>query len=82
MADLDAAPAERKIDDVKKMTAVSAVGPRQFIADQLLAKADVSRAMHEHVQLCQDSSYAKVLVSVQPQSASARPHDLAGETSC
>ena len=82
MADLDAAPPERKIDDVKKMTAVSivtagsatlgvAVGPRQFIADQLLANADVIRAMHENVQLCQDlqknvPSYAKVLVSVQP----------------
>ena len=31
-----------------------AVGPRQFIADQLLAKADVIRAMHERAQLCQD----------------------------
>ena len=30
------------------------VGPRQFIADQLLGKADVIRAMHERVQLCQD----------------------------
>ena len=29
-------------------------GPRQFITDQLLAKADVIRAMHERVQLCQD----------------------------
>ena len=28
--------------------------PRQFIADQLLAKADVIRALHERVQLCQD----------------------------
>ena len=57
-------PPERKIDDVKKMTTVStvtagstthgvAVGPRQFIADQLLAKVDVIRAMHERVQLCQ-----------------------------
>ena len=27
---------------------------RQFIADQLLAKADVIRAVHERVQLCQD----------------------------
>ena len=33
-----------------------AVGPRQFIADQLLAKADVIRAMHERVQLCQDQT--------------------------
>ena len=65
MADLGAAPPERKIDDVQKMATVStvtagnttlgvAVGPRQFIADQLLAKADVIRAMHERVQLCQD----------------------------
>ena len=30
------------------------MGPRQFVADQLLAKADVIRAMHERVQLCQD----------------------------
>ena len=30
------------------------MGPRQFLADQLLAKADVIRAMHERVQLCQD----------------------------
>ena len=29
-------------------------GSRQFIADQLLGKADVIRAMHERVQLCQD----------------------------
>ena len=55
-----------KIDDVKKMATVStatagsvtlgvAVAPRQFIADQLLAKAVVIRAMRERVQLCQDS---------------------------
>ena len=30
-----------------------AAGPRQYIADQVLAKGDVSRAMHERVQLCQ-----------------------------
>ena len=30
------------------------VGSRQFITDQLLSKADVIRAMHERVQLCQD----------------------------
>ena len=36
------------------MTLGVAVGPRQHIADQLLAKADVIRAMHESVQLCQD----------------------------
>ena len=63
--DLDAALPEWKIDDVQKMATVStvtagsttlgvAVGLLQFIADQLLAKADVIRAMRERVQLCQD----------------------------
>ena len=61
--DLNAAPPEWKIEDVRKLATVStvtvgsttlgvAVGPRQFIADQLLAKADVIRATHERVQLC------------------------------
>ena len=31
-----------------------AVGPRQYIVDQLWAEADVIRAIHERVQLCQD----------------------------
>ena len=31
-----------------------AVEPRQFIEDQLLAKADVIQAVHERVQLCLD----------------------------
>ena len=64
MDDLNAAPPEWKVDDVQKLAMLStvsngrtslgvAVGPRQFIADQLLAKADVIRAMHERVQLCQ-----------------------------
>ena len=63
--DLGAAPPDWKIDDVQKMATVFtasaggitlgvAVGPRQFIADQLSAKADVIRAMHERGQLCQD----------------------------
>ena len=63
--DLDAAPPEWNIDEVKKQASVStatagsitlgvAVGPEQFIADQLHSKADVIRAMHEKVQLCQD----------------------------
>ena len=30
------------------------MGPSQFIADQLLAKVGVIRAVHERVQLCQD----------------------------
>ena len=30
------------------------MGPHQSFADQLLAEADVIRAMHERVQLCQD----------------------------
>ena len=65
MNDLGAAPPEWKIDDVKKMAETStvtdgsitlgvAVGPRQYIVDQLWGKADVIRAMHERVQLCQD----------------------------
>ena len=79
--DLDAPPPEWKIDDVQLMATVStvtagsttlgvAVWPRQFIAHQLLAKADVIRAMHERVQLCPGPadrillSNGKVLVSV------------------
>ena len=65
MNDLVAPPPEWRIRDVQNMANIStvtagsitlrvAVGPRQFIADQLLAKADVIRAMHERVQLCQD----------------------------
>ena len=63
--DLDTAPPEWRIHDVQSMGKVStfplgsitlgvAVGPRQYIADQLLGKADFIRAMHERVQLCQD----------------------------
>ena len=63
--DLDAAPPEWRIWDVQNMAKVStvtvgsitlgvAVGRRQYITDQLLAKADVIRAMHEQFQLCQD----------------------------
>ena len=65
MIDLDAAPPEWRIRDVQNMAKDStvtagsvalalAVGPRQYIADQLLGKADVIRAMHERVQPCQD----------------------------
>ena len=63
--DLGAALPEWRIGDVQHMDKVStvttgsitlgvAVGPPQYITDQLLAKADVIRAMHEPVQLCQD----------------------------
>ena len=63
--DLSAASLAWRTDDVQNMAKVStvtagsitlgvAVGPRQFIADQLLAKADVIRAMRERVQLCRD----------------------------
>ena len=83
--DLGAAPPEWRVDDVQNMAKVSAVtagtitlgvgvGPRRFIADQLLAKADVSRAMHERVQLCQDPQTEFALLG-------ARPHDPAGATS-
>ena len=63
--DLGAAPPEWRNGGVQSMAKVSTVtagstalgvagGPRQFIEDQLLAKADVNRATHERVQLCQD----------------------------
>ena len=62
--DLDAAPPDWKTGDVRSVAKTSAVtagsvtfgvaGSRQFITDQLLSKADVIRAMHERVQLCQD----------------------------
>ena len=38
------------------------VGPRQHIADPLMAKADVIRAMHERVQPCQDTQTAFALL--------------------
>ena len=63
--DLDAAPLEWRHGDVHDMAKVPtvtagsitlgvAVGPRQFMAEQIIAKADVVRAMNERVQLCQD----------------------------
>ena len=63
--DLDAAPPEWRIGDVRSMaktfavtdgsiTLGVAVGSRQFIADELVSNADVIRAMHKRVQLCQD----------------------------
>ena len=39
---------------------------RQFIADQLLAKADVTRAMHERVQVCQDPQIEFALLRESP----------------
>ena len=61
--DLDAAHLEWRVNDVRPSAFVSttahgnvtlgvAVGPRQFVADQLLVKTDAIRAMHECVQLC------------------------------
>ena len=78
-------PLDWRTKNVKNMAKVStvttgsitlrvAVGPRQFIADQLLAKADVIRAMHERVQLCQDPQTEFALLR-------SRPHDLVGATS-
>ena len=63
--DLDAAPPEWSIGDVRSLAKISAVtngsttlgvavGFRQFIADQLFSKADVICATHERAQLCQD----------------------------
>ena len=63
--DLDAAPLEWSIGDVRSIAKVStvtagsitlgvAVGPRKYIADQLLCIAVVIRALHERVQPCQN----------------------------
>ena len=71
--DLGAAPREWRIGDVQTMAKVStvtagsitlgvAVGRRQLIADQLLAKVDVIRAVRERVQLCQDPQTDFVLL--------------------
>ena len=65
VTDMDAAPPEWTTNDVRPLASVStavhghvtlgvAVAPRQYIADQLLAKADAIRGMHERVRLCQD----------------------------
>ena len=65
VADVGAAPPERSINDVRPLASVTTaaresialgvpVGPRQYVADQLLANADVIWAMHERAQLCQD----------------------------
>ena len=55
--DLGAAPPEWKTDDVLKMATVSTVTAGSTglgVAVGLLARADVTRAMHERVQLSQD----------------------------
>ena len=63
--ELDAPPLEWKIGDVWSLAKTSAVtggsitlgvavGSWHLFTDQLLSKADVIRAMHERVQLCQD----------------------------
>ena len=60
---MDSAQPEWKVDEVRLLVSVStatgntlgvAVGPRPNIADSVFAQADVIRAMHERVQLCQD----------------------------
>ena len=73
MPSLEAAPPEWRVNDVCLLASVStalcgsdtlgvAVGPRQFFADQPLARADVFRAMHQRVQLCQDSQTESALL--------------------
>ena len=56
--DLDTAPLEWRIGDVQNMASLHSCRwkhhARSRIADQLSAKADVIRAMHEGVQLCQN----------------------------
>ena len=72
---LGASPSERKADDVRKLASVFtvtagsttlgvAVEPRQYIADQLFAKADVIRVTHERVRLRQDPQTEFTLVKV------------------
>ena len=98
--DLDAVPLEWRIRDVQNMAKVStvtagsirlgvAVGPRLHIADQLLGKADVIRAMHERLQLCQDpqTEFALLRESFgsqphQPHPASSRSHNPSGIVGC
>ena len=94
---LDVAPPESKVNDVCLLSSVStvatgsntlgiAVGPCQFIVDQLLAKADVIRAMHERVRLCQDpqTEFAlpreSLVVSRINLTLSVHGHNLARET--
>ena len=90
--DLDASPPEWKNGDVRSATCKKsaltagsitlgvAVGSRQFITDQLLSKADVIRAMHERVQLCQDPQTEFALLrevwasAVSTHPAGSRPH--------
>ena len=77
VADLDIAPLDWKIRKVRLLASVStavpgkvtlgvAAGLRQHIADQLLAKADVIRAIHELVQLCQDTMTEFALLRESP----------------
>ena len=84
--DLDAAPPECRILGVQKMAKVStatagsitlgvAVGPRQYVADQLLARARVIRAMHERVHPRESGSQPH-----QSHFAGARSYDPAGAT--
>ena len=54
------------------------------IADQLLAKAGIIRAMHERFQLCQDpqTEFALRESLGQPQPASTWPHNPSGTAGC
>ena len=70
MNNLDAAPLEWRIPEVRNMAKVSrsltlgvAVRPRQHIADQLLAKTDFI----ERVQLCQDPQTEFALLRDSPK---------------
>ena len=77
------------VTDVQSMANVSAVtagsitlgvavGPRQYITDQLLGKPDVIRAMHERVQLCQDPQTEFAGSQLHPHPASSWPHNPSG----
>ena len=65
LPNLDAGPPEWRDNGVCSLASVTtaahgsitlgvAVGPRHYTADQLLAKSDVSTAIHGRVQLCRD----------------------------
>ena len=72
-SDLDEAQLDWKINESRPLASVNiavhgnvtlgvAVRPRRCVTDQLLAKADVIRAIHERVQLCQDPQTESVLL--------------------
>ena len=52
----------------------TSLGPRQCVPDQLLAKADVIRAMHERVQTFQDPQTEFAILFARVESTTLRVH--------